>query len=431
MSEIAIRVENLSKRYRISLKEEINDTFVGAITAAVKNPFAKLKQLQRLSNFSGADRNDQDIIWALNDVSFEVKHGDVLGVIGKNGAGKTTLLKILSKITPPTSGRVELNGRVASLLEVGTGFHPELTGRENIYLNGTILGMSKKEIDRKLEEIIDFSGVEKFIDTPVKRYSSGMRVRLAFSVAAHLEPEILLIDEVLAVGDTAFQKKSVGKIGEVSKEGRTVMFVSHNLATITALCDRGLLLDSGQAIADGTTEKVVSTYLSQIEGNKLVPLHLRKDRMGDGRLRFISASVKNDSGKLVENVSSGQDVSFSFEYTLAEKELNGDINIGIDISGNLGQLMFQCETRLVGKELAYLTKHGTIICEIPNLPLPPGTYNITLWSIFNHELLDSIEHAISFQVHEGDFFNSGKLPYPNFRAVLVPHKWHSLNSKTN
>ncbi len=235
MSDIAIRVENLSKRYRIGLKEEMHDTFAASMMDFVRRPLENLRRLRRLSQFKENGHEPEDIIWALKDVSFEVKRGEVVGLIGRNGAGKSTLLKILSNITYPTSGRVQMHGRVSSLLEVGTGFHPELTGRENIYLNGTILGMTKAEIDRKLDEILDFAGVEEFIDTPVKRYSSGMKVRLAFSVAAHLEPEILVVDEVLAVGDAEFQNKCLGKMGEVAKGGRTVLFVSHNMGAIRSL----------------------------------------------------------------------------------------------------------------------------------------------------------------------------------------------------
>ncbi|SVD34109.1 uncharacterized protein METZ01_LOCUS386963, partial [marine metagenome] len=220
MSDIPIKVNNLSKRYRIGLKEELHDTFVGSMVEWFKSPFSNYKKVKSLSTFSNNGESD-DIIWALKDVSFEVKRGEVLGIIGKNGAGKSTLLKILCRITGPTNGQISINGRIASLLEVGTGFHSELSGRENVYLNGTILGMTKSEIDKKFDQIIDFSGVEEFIDTPVKRYSSGMKVRLAFSVAAHLEPEILLIDEVLAVGDLEFQRKCLGKMEEVSQSGRT------------------------------------------------------------------------------------------------------------------------------------------------------------------------------------------------------------------
>jgi len=256
MSDIAISVQNLSKRYRIG-KSEAQTTKRRSITRRIASPFQYLYSTLR-------QPAPDEVIWALRDVSFEVKRGEVLGIIGRNGAGKTTLLKILSRITEPTSGRAILNGRVGSLLEVGTGFHPELTGRENIYLSGAILGMKKAEIDRKLDEIVDFSGVEKFIDTPVKRYSSGMRVRLAFSVAAHLEPEILLIDEVLAVGDAEFQKKCLGKMGDVAQEGRTVIFVSHNMGAIRTLCQRCIWLSEGDIHLDSMSEYIVEQYLMQL-----------------------------------------------------------------------------------------------------------------------------------------------------------------------
>jgi lipopolysaccharide transport system ATP-binding protein len=261
MNDIAIRVENLSKRYRIGLKEQMHDTFAGAMMDFVKRPIKNLRNLRRLSSFDENGSPAEDVLWALRDVSFDVKQGEVVGIIGRNGAGKSTLLKVVSRITEPTQGRVILRGRVSSLLEVGTGFHPELTGRENIYLNGTILGMRKKEIDHKFDQIVDFSEVEKFIDTPVKRYSSGMRVRLAFSVAAHLEPEVLVVDEVLAVGDVSFQKKCLGKMESVAGEGRTVLFVSHNMGAVTRLCPRTILLAHGQAVFDGETETAIKTYL--------------------------------------------------------------------------------------------------------------------------------------------------------------------------
>src|SRR2546426_588028 len=290
MSAIAIRVENLSKAYRIGLNEQRHETLLGAMASFIRSPWENYRNLRKLSRFEdvSADARNQkseirnqksanrssdtsfqpsafipqpsDIIWALKDVSFEVKHGEVLGIIGRNGAGKSTLLKILSRITEPTSGRAEVYGRVGSLLEVGTGFHPDLTGRENVYLNGTILGMKKREVDAKFEEIVDFSGVEKFIDTPVKRYSSGMRVRLAFSVAAHLEPEILIVDEVLAVGDAEFQKRCLGKMEDVASHGRTVLFVSHNMGAVSQLCDRCILLQDGGIRFDGETKEAVDIY---------------------------------------------------------------------------------------------------------------------------------------------------------------------------
>ncbi len=262
MSDIVIRVENLSKRYRIGLKEKKANTLAGQMVNIIKSPWENFKRLRHLNRFG---EEDESVFWALKDINFEVKEGEVLGIIGKNGAGKSTLLKILSQISEPTSGRVEIHGRVASLLEVGTGFHPELSGRENIYMNGTILGMTRKEIDLKLDEIIDFSGVEKFIDTPVKFYSSGMKVRLGFSVAAHLEPEILIIDEVLAVGDFEFQKKCLGKMKEVAGQGRTVLFVSHQMDAVTRLCSRVLVLKNGKVYYDGVPSTGIKKYLGTEE----------------------------------------------------------------------------------------------------------------------------------------------------------------------
>jgi lipopolysaccharide transport system ATP-binding protein len=260
-----ISVEIISKCYRIGLKEQINENLVGAVMDYLKSPVRNFRKYRSLYNFtdaSGPEKNSEDIYWALQDISFTVQQGEVLGVIGKNGAGKSTLLKILCKITEPTSGRVEIRGRVSSLLEVGTGFHPELTGRENVYLNATILGMKKKEVDRKFDEIVEFSGIAKFIDTPVKRYSSGMSVRLAFSVAAHLEPEILIIDEVLAVGDAEFQQKCMGRMEHDAKQGRTILLVSHNMSAITNLCTRAIYLERGKVKLNGSPSVVVNSYLS-------------------------------------------------------------------------------------------------------------------------------------------------------------------------
>ncbi len=265
--DTAVKVHNLSKVFRIGVRETASDSLSGLLVDLIKSPFRNYRNYRSLYKFNDLERELKgsaraDIIWALRDVSFTVKQGEVLGIIGRNGAGKSTLLKILTRITPPTYGSVEIHGRVSSLLEVGTGFHRELTGRENIYLNGTVLGMKKKEVDRKFDEIVEFSGVGRFLDTPVKRYSSGMAVRLAFSVAAHLEPEILIVDEVLAVGDVAFQKKCINKMQDVRKQGRTVLFVSHNMPAIAMLCTRAILLGEGGIIAEGVTHDVVSAYLT-------------------------------------------------------------------------------------------------------------------------------------------------------------------------
>ena len=322
MSNIVIQVRNLSKRYRIGLKEELHDTFMGTLAAWIKSPINNYKRLKRLSTFKKTE-NDDDVIWALKNISFEVSQGEVLGIIGENGAGKSTLLKILSRITEPTSGEASIDGRVASLLEVGTGFHQELTGRENIYLNGTLLGMKKVEVDKKLDEIVDFSGVEKFIDTPVKRYSSGMRVRLAFAVAAHLEPEILLIDEVLAVGDAAFQKKAVGKMGSVVQEGRTVLFVSHNMTAVESLCPKTMWIQNGGIKDFGESNRIISSYLQkEMKIGTLRVWNNPKTAPGNEKIRIHKAAVypKNESDEI--KVDSPICLEFQFWHYNSEAQIN-------------------------------------------------------------------------------------------------------------
>jgi lipopolysaccharide transport system ATP-binding protein len=262
MADIAIKAEALSKRYRIGVQEQRPETFVARVVGSLSRPVTNLKRLVRLARFRDGEEDASDVVWALRDATFDVERGEVVGVIGRNGAGKSTLLKILARITAPTSGRATVHGSVQSLLEVGTGFHKELTGRENVYLNGAVLGMSRREIAQKFDEIVEFSGVEKFIDTPVKRYSSGMTVRLAFSVAAHLDPEILIVDEVLSVGDDEFQKKCVGKMGAIAAQGRTVLFVSHNLQAVTRLCSRVMLMEAGRKVLDTNPQDAVAAYLS-------------------------------------------------------------------------------------------------------------------------------------------------------------------------
>jgi len=318
---IAIKVENISKCYRIGLKETMQDSLVKTVGNFIVNPLKNYRTYRSLYNFDdvnpGQDNNPSDVIWAVRGVSFDVNEGEMVGVIGVNGAGKSTLLKILSKITAPTSGRVTIRGRISSLLEVGTGFHPELTGRENVYLNGTILGMRKKEIDRKYDEIVDFSGVEKFIETPVKRYSSGMKVRLAFAVAAYLEPEILIIDEVLAVGDVRFQKKCMDKMKEVGQHGRTVLFVSHNMPAVTRLCGRAILLNGGKVQDDGPSDRIVSAYMSA--GKTTAGERKWDDLMespGDDVIRLRAVRVKTEDGRVTETVDIRYPVGIEIEYDL-------------------------------------------------------------------------------------------------------------------
>ncbi|MCK4785786.1 MAG: ATP-binding cassette domain-containing protein [Desulfobacteraceae bacterium] len=325
--DIAIKVENISKVYRIGAKEELHDCFGGALFDFLKSPLKNYRKYRSLYRFddirpkSGphSSSDPSDIIWALRDISFDVRQGEAVGIIGTNGAGKSTLLKILSRITNPTSGRIEIRGRTSSLLEVGTGFHKELTGRENVYLNGTILGMRKTEVDLKFDEIVAFSGIEKFIDTPVKRYSSGMTVRLAFSVAAHLEPEILIVDEVLAVGDARFQKKCLNKMEDVGKEGRTVLFVSHNMQAITRLCQRAILLDEGKVIYNGPSYESVNAYLHSETGTPTVrEWYNSANAPGDNVARLRAVRVRTQNGQAAEAMDIRKPVGIEMEYELFE-----------------------------------------------------------------------------------------------------------------
>jgi len=319
MTDIAIRVENLSKLYRIGKAQRRHDTLRDAIVDAFKR--FNVKTFKR-SNVPTGD----DTIWALKDVSFEVPRGEVLGIIGRNGAGKSTLLKILSRITEPTSGRAIVNGRVGSLLEVGTGFHPELTGRENIYLNGAILGMKKAEIQRKFDEIVAFAEIEQFLDTPVKHYSSGMYVRLAFAVAAHLEPEILLVDEVLAVGDAQFQKKCLGKMGDVAKEGRTVLFVSHNMAAVQRLCRQAILLDQGILSAIGGVVEVMNTYLHRGESYSL---HWTRSSPPKKDAYIESVSLRDSNGNPIDYVTTATRLAVVVQFVVRRPFRNLRLTVGL------------------------------------------------------------------------------------------------------
>ncbi|MGH1393717.1 MAG: polysaccharide ABC transporter ATP-binding protein, partial [Trichormus sp.] len=321
MSDTVIRVENLGKKYIIGHQQQEKYT---ALRDVIANKF---KSMGSLINPKAKVKNPHhEEFWAIKDVSFEIKQGDRVGIIGHNGAGKSTLLKILSRITEPTTGQIKIKGRVASLLEVGTGFHPELTGRENIYLNGAILGMSKFEIKRKFDEIVAFAELEKFLDTPVKRYSSGMYVRLAFAVAAHLEPDILVVDEVLAVGDVKFQKKCLGKMEDVGQEGRTILFVSHNLGILQTLCDRGILLKKGKVIADGTTSETVSIYLQELENSASNNLLERTDRRGKGKTRLSRVDVFSGDD-CSTTLATGSPARFVFYVTNEQPQMSCSFTI--------------------------------------------------------------------------------------------------------
>jgi len=426
MSDVVISVEELSKLYRLGLKEETPDTLAGNFFSWVKAPVKNLKRLRSLTRFNPNETSD-DVIWALRDVSFEVKRGEVVGIIGRNGAGKSTLLKVLSRITEPTSGRALVRGRVGSLLEVGTGFHPELTGRENIYMNGTILGMTKAEIDRKFDKIVDFSGVDKFLDTPVKRYSSGMQVRLAFAVAAHLDPEILIVDEVLAVGDAEFQKKCLGKMESVSQQGRTVLFVSHNLPAVRRLCTRGILIDKGSVVVDAAVEATLQRYVRQLESVARIPLRERADRTGNGHFRFVDAWLEDGSGRRCDTVIGGTKVAFILEYEIkGPSRIRTLEEVAISILTRDGMRLIDLGSQFVGEMIEIGdARRGRMRCVLDRLPLNAGEYTYHVWAKSSLGCEDFVTEAGQFSVEAGDYFGAGKVPSPEW-VFLADHSWEHM-----
>ncbi|MGA3170507.1 MAG: ABC transporter ATP-binding protein [Chthoniobacteraceae bacterium] len=360
--------------------------------------------------------------WALRDINFSVQPGEVIGLIGQNGAGKSTLLKILSRITEPTKGRAILRGRVASLLEVGTGFHPELSGRDNIYLNGAILGMKHAEITRKFDEIVAFAEVEDFIDTPVKRYSSGMHLRLAFAVAAHLEPEILLVDEVLSVGDATFQKKCLGKMGDVARQGRTVLVVSHNMASILSLCQRAVMLKYGTIDRAGPVQEIVHAYLDTSKPEEVVALSERKDREGDGSVLYQSIAIENagDGG----TIRTGSRCKVTIRYKSARPVKHARFLLTIYDLTHVS--MFQLDSEATGGLPETLPAEGTLVCETAPLGVTPGRCYVNLDLIRGHQMADRITYAAYFDVEEDDFYGTGKLPKREWTMTVMKHQWRSL-----
>lgn len=419
MPSTVISVRNLGKKYKLGATLS-PDTLRDHIMHGVSRLFHRR---------NGAPaRPGKEEFWALKDVSFDVKQGEVLGVIGPNGSGKSTLLKILTGITEPTEGEVRMKGRVGSLLEVGTGFHQELTGRENIYMNGAILGMTRAEINAKFDEIVAFSGVEKFLDTPVKRYSSGMRVRLGFAVAAHFEPEILLIDEVLAVGDISFQKKCLGKMEEVAKGGRTILFVSHNMSTVGALCDRAVLVSGSRLCADGDVEQVMASYRCVAGALADVPVSERSDRGGNGLLRFTSLRFSlNDP--LVESDGqwvSGKPARVELLYASSGHDSLKDVHVAITFYADEGVPLFVCDSYLNRGAFPDLAPTGVVTCDIPRVPLAEGRYRVTIWASVRGEIADVVRNAGEVAVERGNFHGSGKSTTPTKHGYfLVEHQWKS------
>jgi lipopolysaccharide transport system ATP-binding protein len=412
---MVISVENLSKTYHLG--QIGTGTFAHDLNVWWAKMRGNPNPSLRIGETDHGNRHGEEL-WALRDVSFTVQQGEVLGIIGRNGAGKSTLLKILSRVTAPTSGRIRVKGRVASLLEVGTGFHPELTGRENIYLNGAILGMNRKETDRKFDEIVDFSGVGKFIDTPVKRYSSGMYVRLAFAVAAHLDPEILVVDEVLAVGDAEFQKKCLGKMGDVARDGRTVLFVSHNMGAIQTLCERGIFLKSGIVDFDGPADKSVVTYLRNLERLSSENLAKRTDRKGVGDIRIAGVSICDGSDLETSKLSFGAEAKFIFRLS----GLGQNTNCIFTIYDSLGQAIvaFQSVKRSP-LDIVDGTIGSTFICSVEELLLAPGRYRLNVAVYCSDSLQDHIEGVAFFDVEPN--LLDGRLLFPGRARVFFHHRW--------
>lgn len=420
MSAVAIRVENLSKRYRLGTGTEQYDTLRDTIAAAAKAPFRRFMRL------SGSRGSDKETLWALNDVSFEVQEGEVLGIIGRNGAGKSTLLKILSRITRPTSGRAEIFGRVGSLLEVGTGFHPELTGRENIYLNGAVLGMRKTEIDRQFDSIIDFAGIEQFLDTPVKRYSSGMFVRLAFAVAAHLDTEILLVDEVLAVGDMGFQKKCLGKMSEVTQQGRTVLFVSHNMGAIRKLCRTVLFIDSGTVAYKGDTEKGVEGYIGtfsgQVSGQALVVVNRSMFSSSKGD-RITGFEIVGINSQPLEYIRTGDPVVFRIHYEIDHMLRNPNIRLQI-LSENRIELLRLSTAVISGIHVPAVMGKARAELTLQRFPFTAGNYLLDLaLTAVGQGVLDHLEQVAVIKVQGGDPYGTGVQLTTRHGFFTCDHKW--------
>ena len=446
MSLPVISVKNIGKKYKLgaTLGGRNYKTLRDVLTQAAFSPFRKLSAALRKEPSVGGSNsslnnpitkspnnlitqspnnpltqspNNPKEFWALKDISFDVQQGEVVGIIGRNGAGKSTLLKILSEITEPTEGEIRIRGRVASLLEVGTGFHPELSGRENVYMNGAILGMTKAEIDEKFDEIVAFAGVEKFIDTPVKRYSSGMQVRLAFAVAAHLEPEILVVDEVLAVGDMEFQKKCIGQMGKVAKEGRTVLFVSHNMGAISRLCETGILLDDGKIVEMGDVNSVVGKYLTMPAASGDIDLTSVQNRNGTGSAKFTRVITRNGTGKVCDTFTIGDDIVFDVHISGGNWIQSG--RMSLQITSNEGIPIYHLVAYDADFELSNLGEKGVVRVVLKQQKLYPRDYYVNLWlADRSYEAIDRIQNAFKFSVIEGGVLLNRQID----RSAAVVHE---------
>jgi lipopolysaccharide transport system ATP-binding protein len=409
---VVLQLENVAKVYRLG---ELN-----------RGVFWRDWRRRLQGDLTEISEEDPNLFWALRDVSLEVRDGEVVGLLGRNGAGKSTLLKILAQITAPTHGCVRLRGRVASLLEVGTGFHPDMTGRDNVYLNGSILGMTRREVQQRFDQIVEFSGIEEFIDTPVKRYSMGMRVRLAFAVAAHLDPEILLVDEVLTVGDAGFQQKCLGKLGEVSRSGRTVLLVSHNAAAVESLCQRGILLERGRVVFDGTQTDALEAAVAG-RAALIQDLQHRSDRGGSGEVRITSMEIRGRGSSGPARPRAGSPLEIALTFERHSSATFPRVAAQISVTDRLGAPIFTHANWLTGDLFPGLPARGTFVCELPRLPLIAGHYHVSFRIMAemrpNGTILDEVESAAELHVESGDFFGSGQLPGPRMGSTLVEGTW--------
>ncbi|MCA9039650.1 MAG: ABC transporter ATP-binding protein [Planctomycetaceae bacterium] len=410
MTDLALRVEQLSKRYELGTREPYY-ALRDSIVRWAKKPFQKSEPVP-------ADRNPY--VWALKDLSFEVPTGQAVGILGHNGAGKSTLLKILSRVTEPTGGQATLYGRVGSLLEVGTGFHPELTGRENIFINGSILGMSQKEIRARFDEIVAFAEIERFLDTPVKRYSSGMYMRLAFSVAAHLQPEILLVDELLAVGDAAFQKKCLNRMSDVSRSGRTVLFVSHQMTAMKNLCQRGLYIEHGELAYEGTIDEAINRYLDSSQPIQQINISERQDRRGSGIVRFDELKITGPEGS--ERIEAGDELTFTLRYS-SRDQTPRRLRFLVGLYDPLDTSLFRLDSDKTAQLDGTLPPSGTIVCKTGKLNLTAGSCYVNIAVLAEGQIADHLAHAADIEVQPADFYQTGRCFERNETLFLLEQEW--------
>ena len=420
MHESAVSVVDLKKRYRLG-KRRGPSTLRDEIAQGASDLFQTMRDVA-----SGRWKDPAPWIWALHGVEFEVAEGEVLGIVGPNGAGKSTLLKVLAGVTTPTSGYADIRGRVGSLLEVGTGFHQELTGRENIYMNGALLGMRRHEIKARFDEIVAFSEIDQFLDTPVKRYSSGMYMRLAFAVAAHLEPDVLIVDEVLAVGDLAFQKKCIGRMSTIAREGRTILFVSHNMAAVQNLCGRVVLIDQGLVAADGAPRQVIGKYLESMAGTARVPLDQRTDRRGDGSARIVAVHVEDSEPN--RTIQCGSCLRITITYRSRDRVRFPRFTVGI-VDAQSRVVIYGLDSQVTGGLPDELPAEGSVQVVTAPLNVTPGRLLLDLEVKRGAAYADRLPNATEFDVAAEDFFGSGRLPPRDWTAGLLRHEWSPADSK--